>query len=57
MQPAAYATVFRRGGNMSGIHRHGPQVRNVLGSHESRALQVVALRAGRQLFTRLGRQR
>ncbi len=36
-----YAAVFRRGGRISPPQRHGPHVRNA-GSHESRALQVVA---------------
>lgn len=40
-RPAAshLSLVFRRGGALSALLRHGPHVRNV-GIHESRALQV-----------------
>ena len=39
LQPATDAAVFRRGGALLPLHRHGSHVRNV-GGHESRALQV-----------------
>jgi hypothetical protein len=44
LQPATYAAVFRRGGMLRVLRRHGSHVRNV-GGHESSALQVVRRRA------------
>jgi hypothetical protein len=43
LQPAMHAAVFRRGGLLRVLRRHGSHVRNA-GGHESRALQVVSCR-------------
>ena len=41
LQSADTSAVFRRGGILDALLRHGSHVRNV-GSHESRALQVIS---------------
>jgi len=43
LQPATHAAVFRRGGMLRVLRRHGSHVRNA-GGHESKALQVVQRR-------------